>query len=347
MKRIFAILASYGLQSLAFAQELPRATGINEQNALHPAGPQAHTIFQFWNFTVLICTVVFAAVVAALLYALWRAPRSTSATAPDLAPLEVPERGAKLSVVAAIALSIALLLVLIVMSFRTDRALARLPLSDALSIQVTAKQWWWDVRYDDPQASNMFSTANEIHIPVGRPIVIKLQSNDVIHSFWVPNLHGKKDLIPGRPAVIQFRADKAGVYRGQCAEFCGLQHARMAFVVVAEPQEQYEAWVQAQRQTAPEPSNERQAKGRDIFLTRSCAMCHAIQGTQANARFGPDLTHIASRPTLAAGTLPNTREHLSTWISDPQSIKPGSNMPSTALNDDEREALLDYLGSLQ
>jgi cytochrome c oxidase subunit II len=228
----------------------------------------------------------------------------------------------------------------------TDRALAQLPLKDGLSIEVTAQQWWWKVRYQANEPALEFETANELHVPVGRPVVIKLESKDVIHSFWAPNLHGKKDLIPGRITTIRFRADKPGVYRGQCAEFCGYQHAKMAFVVVAEERDAYERWVAEQRRTAREPSDALLKRGQQVFLTSACVMCHAIKGTIADGRTGPDLTHLASRRTLAAGTLPNTRGNLAGWILDPQGIKPGANMPPTAIAPDDLQALLHYLESL-
>jgi cytochrome c oxidase subunit 2 len=178
-------------------------------------------------------------------------------------------------------------------------------------------------------------------------VVVSLTSNDVIHSFWVPNLHGKRDLIPGHVLTTSFRADEPGTYRGQCAEFCGLQHAFMAFTVVAEPPQAYEAWADAQRKPAPEPTDEQAKRGKSLFLSGPCMMCHNISGTPATARRAPDLTHLASRPTLAAGTLPNNPANLAAWIKDPQSIKPGVNMPANALVPEDRDALLAYLGTLK
>jgi cytochrome c oxidase subunit 2 len=214
-------------------------------------------------------------------------------------------------------------------------------------INVTAYQWWWQATYEDHEPARIFHTANELHVPVGRPVLVRLRSNDVIHSFWVPNLHGKRDLIPGRELFITFRADKPGVYRGQCAEFCGHQHARMAFLVVAEEPESYERWAEAQRQSAREPRSETEKRGQEVFMSSPCMMCHTIQGTPAQGRVAPDLTHIASRRTLAAGTLPNTRGNLASWIVDPHASKPGVNMPAIALRPDDLHALLAYLGSLE
>jgi len=327
------IAAAFGLQA-------------QPQDVLAPAGPQAAHIQSLWNLTVVVCSIVFAAVLGALVYVLWRRPRADISALPDLSVHMKPESAAMRSVGGAVVASVLLLLLLIVASVLTDRALAHLSLRDALHVQITANQWWWEARYDDEQASNVFTTANELHIPAGRPVIFSLRSNDVIHSFWVPNLHGKKDLIPGRTATLQLQADRPGVYRGQCAEFCGLQHSFMALRVVVESQAQYEPWAQGQRQPAPEPNDESKQRGRDLFLGTSCAMCHAIQGTDASARRGPDLTHLASRQTIAAGTLHNTPDNLARWIRNPQQFKPGANMPATNLSDDELKALVAYLVSL-
>ena len=317
------------------------------QSALQPAGIQASHILDLWHLTVAICTLVFVAVLAVLGYVLWRAPRANAAAAADIAALSRPEANLRRWVLLAAAVSVILLFVLLVADVHTDRTLARLPLSGALHIRLTGHQWWWEARYDDAQASRMFTTANELHIPVGTPVILTLQSADVIHSFWVPNLHGKKDLIPGRTATIKLRADRPGVYRGQCAEFCGYQHAKMALLVVAEPPAQYQAWAERQRQPAPEPVDIQQRRGRDFFLSSTCAMCHSVQGTMAQAVLGPDLTHFASRKYLAAGTLPNNRGNMTAWILDPHRFKAGVNMPPHALKPDEIQALMSYLETLQ
>ena len=317
------------------------------QSVLQPAGIQASHILDLWHLTVAICMLVFVAVLAVLGYALWRAPRADAAAAANIAALSRPEAGLRRWVLLAVAVSVILLFVLLVADIYTDRTLARLPLSGALHIRLTGHQWWWEARYDDAQASRMFTTANELHIPVGTPVILTLQSADVIHSFWVPNLHGKKDLIPGRTATIKLRADRPGVYRGQCAEFCGYQHAKMALLVVAEPPAQYQAWAERQRQPAPEPVDIQQRRGRDFFLSSTCAMCHSVQGTMAQAVLGPDLTHFASRKYLAAGTLPNNRGTMTAWILDPHRFKAGVNMPPHALKPDEIQALMSYLETLQ
>lgn len=317
------------------------------QDALHAYGIQAWHIGRLWNFTLGLCVLVFSAVVAAFLFALWRAPRSDVHTPPDLSSLERPERRIHRTVAWAAGLATLGLLALLAADVFTSRALGRLPLQGAVNIELIGHQWWWEARYLDPDARRQFTTANELHIPVGRPVIVTLRSDDVIHTLWVPNLHGKRDMIPGRTATMQFRADQPGTYRGQCAEFCGLEHAMMALLVEAEPNAQYEAWAERQRQPAPLPSNDAARRGRDLFLAHSCARCHTINGTGASAAMGPDLTHLAGRKTIAAGMLPNDAGHLASWIRDPQTLKPGVYMPVNRMRPDELQDLLAYLETLQ
>jgi cytochrome c oxidase subunit 2 len=317
------------------------------QHALAPAGPQAAHIADLWWITVAICGIVFVAVLVAVAWALVRAPRVTSAAPPDVEALHRDDRGMRHVVAAAVGVSAAGLLFLLGASLFTDRALAQLPLHGALNVEITAHKWWWAVRYDDPDPSRTFHAANEIHVPVGRPVVITLKSDDVIHSFWVPALHGKKDLIPGRTARFEMRADEPGVYRGQCAEFCGLQHAFMAFRVTAVPPDEFERWAERQRKPAPEPSDPTARRGKELFTTGPCMMCHAVQGTTASARKAPDLTHVASRVTLAAGRIANDAQNLEAWIRDPHRFKPGVNMPPHHASDADIGALVAYLGTLR
>jgi cytochrome c oxidase subunit 2 len=276
-----------------------------------------------------------------------RPPRRREPTAPDI--VDGPARARRLTrnVGVATGLSVVGLLGLVAASVATDRALAGLPHEDALHIEITGHQWWWEVRYDDADPSKVFDTANEIHIPVGRPVILTLRADDVIHSFWVPNLHGKKDLIPGRVATTTLRADRPGLYRGQCAEFCGYQHAWMGMLVVAESPADYARWEGAQRAPAAEPADALAAEGRRVFESGTCAMCHAVQGTLANAHRAPDLTHVASRSTLAAVALDNTPANRAAWIQDPQRFKPGSNMPPVTLPPEQMGALLAWLGTLE
>jgi cytochrome c oxidase subunit 2 len=316
-------------------------------DALHAVGPHAGHIVDLWRIFLFICGGVFALVMAFLLVALWRAPRLRTQEPPDLRHVNQPEPGPRRSVVTAVTASVLLLLVLLVASVFTDRAIARLPLKDAVNIEVVAHQWWWTVRYVDGPVSETFETANELHIPVGRPVVVKLNADDVIHSFWVPSLAGKRDLIPGRTATVAFQADKPGLYRGQCAEFCGFQHAFMAFDVHAHEPAAYEAWRRQQLALPPPPATPQTVRGKQLMETLTCAMCHTVQGTQAQGKRAPDLTHLASRRTLAAGTLPNTPENLASWIQDPHKHKPGVNMPAHQLSGEDLAALVAYLGTLK
>jgi cytochrome c oxidase subunit 2 len=238
--------------------------------------------------------------------------------------------------------------VFLFVSVSTGSAIARVGGLRPLRIDVTGHQWWWEVEYpDNADPQNIVTTANEIHVPVGRPVLIKMSSDDVIHSFWAPNLDGKKDLIPGHETRTWFRADTAGVYRGQCAEFCGHQHAKMAFFIVAEPKLEFEHWLEGQKGQASKPTDTLAQAGERVFLSGTCAMCHAIAGTGAGSKVGPDLTHLASRRTIAAGTLPNNTGNLAGWILDPQSIKPGAKMPPNQLDPQSLQALLAYLGTLK
>jgi cytochrome c oxidase subunit 2 len=316
-------------------------------NVLDAAGPQAAHIADLWWLTFWVCASVFVVVMAVLGWALLRAPRSDVATQPDVAPATGRERNLRRTVAVGIAVASILLVCLLVASILTDRALAGMPIDDALHVNVSAHQYWWEIVYDDPRPDRIFTTANELYIPVGRPVIVTLQADDVIHSFWVPNLHGKKDLIPGRVATIRLRADRPGEYQGRCAEYCGLEHAFMAFDVVAVPAERFAAWTDAQRRPASDPRDPVAQRGRDLFLSGSCMLCHAIQGTTANARKAPDLTHVASRPHLAAGRIDNSPQMLAAWIADPQRIKPGVNMPSHLLPGDDLAALVAYLGTLK
>ena len=212
-----------------------------------------------------------------------------------------------------------------------------------LAIDVIGHQWWWEVRYPDEQVV----TANEIHVPTGRTIALKLTSDDVIHSFWAPQLMGKADLIPGTTTSLQFQVDQAGEYRGQCAEFCGIQHAHMAFYVIAEAPATFDSWLSTQRQPSPQPTDSLVLQGQQVFLGASCVYCHTVQGTNASGTLGPDLTHLASRKTIGAGMLPNTPGALGGWIENPQAIKPGNKMPPMQLDGPDLQALLAYLGSLK
>lgn len=318
------------------------------QNALAPAGVQAAHIVRLWNLTLAVTGAVFAVVLAAVLVALMRrGRRADESTPPDLAGNTHPERAARRVVVAASAASVLLLAGITVADALTDRALSRLPVADALHIELVGWQWWWQANYARDGDAAGFTVANELHVPVGRPIVISLAAGDVIHSFWVPNLHGKKDLLPGIATTIELRADAAGVYRGQCAEFCGAEHALMAMTIVAEPPERYAAWAARQREPAGAPASALAVRGRQIFEQSPCAGCHTVRGTRAAGSLGPDLTHLMSRQTLAAGSIPNDAAHLAAWIRDPNAAKPGATMPASSLPAADLQALVAWLTTLR
>jgi cytochrome c oxidase subunit II len=286
--------------------------------------------------------VIFALVAVALL---WAAFRRRSGAPPVADPRSERRMGAV--VLGATGITTAILFAFLIFDVSVGRTITTNPGNDALQIRVTGHQWWWEVQYRDSLPQNWVTTANEIHIPVGRPVTFELRSTDVIHSFWPPNLSPKRDQIPGDENSLWFQADSAGVFRGQCAEFCGHQHAKMAFLVVAEPPAEFATWLARQRDTALTPTDSLARRGKEVFMASPCVMCHAISGTPAGSRIGPDLTHLASRRTLAAGTLTNTRENLISWIVDPQAIKPGVRMPPNQLSGPDLLALVAYLETLK
>jgi cytochrome c oxidase subunit 2 len=329
-----------------------RANAGGLQSVTDPAGPQSAHINSLWWFMLVVSTVVFILVIAFLFLSISRKHSETAAmdwtTQPQTDAVIYSEPGKRTAVLIATTITIIILFAFLVDSFLVGRGMtAELERKQGVSIEVTGHQWWWEVRYMNVDASSIFTTANEIHIPVGVPVTFTLKATDVIHSFWVPNLSGKKDLIPGKVATIWFQADKPGVYRGQCAEYCGYQHAHMALWVIAEPREQFKAWQLSQIQSAPAPTTTSQQRGQQVFLSSTCVMCHAINGTPAGSNIGPNLTHLASRNTIAAATLQNDRDHLALWVSDSQKIKPGNRMPPNNLAPDDLQSLLDYLQSLK
>lgn len=210
-----------------------------------------------------------------------------------------------------------------------------------MTIDVTAKQWFWVARYPSSGAV----TANEIHIPVRVPVKVVVSSPDVIHSFWVPELNKKVDAIPGHPNSVELYADKPGIYRGQCAEFCGLQHAKMAMAIYADPPQRFNAWLQ--NMAKPLPASAQQSPGFQAFTRNQCASCHTLRGTSAKGAIGPDLTHVMTRKTLAALTIPNTRSYLGAWILNPQQFKPGNRMPGLAISGPDYTKLVNFLESLK
>jgi len=312
---------------------------------LNPVGPGAsHIELQFslifWITTAVYCVVLLLVVVAVA--------RNRLDVIPEPIPTDEKSESRGMRVVgSAVVLTVLLLFVMLIGSFETSRALGSMNLEAALPIEVYGHQWWWEVRYPNSESYKIVETANEIHVPVGVPIRFRGTSSDVIHSFWAPNVNGKRDLLPGYIAEFVWQVDKPGHWRGQCAEFCGEQHAHMSFEIVAEPKDVFERWLADQSKSAPPPETPETLRGQQVFMTHACVMCHTIRGTSAGSRVGPDLTHIASRAMIAAGTLPNTNGNLAGWILNPQSIKPGCRMPPNQLSGTELRDLLAYLDTLQ
>ena len=308
------------------------------QSILHSAGDQAAAIGNVWNLMLAICGTMYVLVLAWLGHALATRMRATSTG-------QAHDRTLTIALVAFVVLVVGLLTWLVAASYLTDRRLHAG--TSALSVRITAKQWWWQVEYLDQVPSKRFTTANELHLPRDRTVRVELRSADVIHSFWVPALAGKEDLIPGQANALLLTPRVAGRFRGQCAEFCGLQHAHMALDVQVESEAAFSAWVQRQRAPAHAPATPTAQRGAQVFLGTACATCHAITGTPANSRVGPDLTHFASRRTIGAGTLPMQRGALLAWIADPHRHKPGTLMPAVALSPQDLASVSDYLMELR
>lgn len=316
--------------------------------------PMAYTVgFGTRNYPVvtllwalLIVSLAVIAIVAALLIAgLVRSNGVPHSNDPRQVPIERPQGGLGWIYVGT-AISAVVLIAAAIWTFSTLAAVSGPPANASLTIHVIGHQWWWEVRYDSSDASRVFTTANEIHIPTGRPVRFELSSVDVIHSFWVPELTGKTDLIPGQQNESWLEADRPGTYRGQCSEYCGLQHAHMALSVIAQQPERFRDWWAQQLQSAPAPKSKTATEGQVDFLVH-CGICHAVRGTAAGGRLGPDLSHLMSRQTIAAGTLPNTPGYLSGWIADPQRVKPGNLMPILDLSGPQLASIRDYLETLK
>jgi cytochrome c oxidase subunit 2 len=320
----------------------PPENWLGTQSAIDSAGTQSASIEALWWYYFYVTLAIYGVVILFILGAmLWRSARNTSET-------KVPsnERWLKFVFANAIVLTAIILVDLLFNDHLAARAMD-LTSPPTVKIRVTAQQWWWSFEYDDTLPSNIFTTANEIHLPVGQVVEFELISTDVIHSFWIPNLSGKQDVVPAMQIHLRLQPTKVGTYWGQCAEFCGLQHAQMRFRVVVESPEDFQRWLSHQRSPGSTPENEAQQRGQQQFLKSTCIMCHAIQGTSAMGSVGPDLTQVGSRPWIAGGSLANNRGNLAAWIADPQQHKPGARMPAHLLGGQELRDVAEYLESLR
>lgn len=311
----------------------------------HAAGVRAQAILPLTWFTLSVSIVVCLIIGAMLWAAVRRGPRNNAGG--DVASVAV-ERGPNGTrwISVGLAVSAVPLAITLIWTMITLAAIAGPPSNPDLVLDITARQWWWEVQYDSPQPSEQFTTANEIHIPVGARVLVRLHASDVIHSFWVPALSGKTDAIPGQTNATWIQAGAAGRYLGQCSEYCGYQHAHMAFEVVAEPQAEFDRWRASQLASAAAPSTDSQSRGQALVEYR-CGLCHRVRGTDAGAVMAPDLTHVMSRRTLAAGTLLNNPGNLAGWIENPQALKPGNQMPNQFLSAKQLSDTLAYLETLK
>jgi cytochrome c oxidase subunit 2 len=302
------------------------------------AGGRETTLGWILLITALVTTVIVTGLVIAAV---------TRGRASSLLPPERGSEGLKWIMIGGLIVPTVVLGAVFILTMMTQAAVAAPVAAAALTVEVIGHRWWWEVRYRGESDSGTVFSANEIHVPVGTPVRIELSTGDVIHSLWVPNLGGKTDLIPGQTNVTWIQADSVGVYRGQCAEYCGTEHTKMAIALVAQSKGEYQQWIEQQRLPATSPTDPDALSGLAVFTTSACAGCHTIRGTKAAGVLGPDLTHLASRFTIAGATLPNSRGNLAGWIANPQAIKPGSLMPVTPLTPAQLLSVVTYLQTLK
>jgi cytochrome c oxidase subunit 2 len=307
------------------------------QSALVTSGPAARELAQLWWVMAIGAVLIFVFVLGCAVYATRVAPHAHR----DFA-------GTWFIFGGGVAFPVVVLSALLAYSFLLGRDLSRPLDPEALRIEVVGKQWWWEVRYLEPGRSEPVVSANELRLPVGQPVELILSATDVIHSFWLPAIAGKRDMIPGRTNHLVLEVEEAGIYRGQCAEYCGGPHALMAFYAIAEPPGNFAAWLEREAGPAAEPEDPFLARGKALFLDSGCGACHTIRGTPADGQLGPDLTHLGNRHSLAAGILPNNVGTIAGWIADAQHIKPANRMPSfNTFTGRELRAIAAYLASLR
>jgi cytochrome c oxidase subunit II len=329
---LLKVWAVASLCSIAWAQAWPYGT----PSALEPKGRNSAFVEGIWWYLFITATLVFVVVMVLMVIGLLR--RGRSATHGEATN---DQRLKPLFIFGSIVTALILILT-VGFTFRAFNVLSSPAGDSRLTFEVIGKQFWWEIRYNGVAIS-----ANELRIPVGETVRLELRSDNVIHSFWVPQLTYKRDTMPGEENTLTIHADEAGVYRGLCAEFCGVQHGKMMFVVVAEETEDFDVWLENARADAVQVSDDAALAGRAVFANVGCAGCHAVRGTEAQGQLGPDLTHIGSRLTLGAAIMPNTRGHLGGWIVNPQAHKPGNYMPAQNLSSTDLQSLLTYLEQLK
>jgi cytochrome c oxidase subunit 2 len=311
---------------------------IRTPSMLEPYGPVAARIAGLSWFMIILGSLIYVGVMLFLLYAIRRPGH------PLEDELARPNQGNGIVLTWGVGFTTLILVVLFGLNLGTMRANSPITASQAdLVIDVIGRQWWWEVQYQEQG----FETANEIHIPVGQPVTLRLVTKDVIHSLWIPELSGKLDLLPNQVNELTLVADRTGEYWAECAEFCGTQHAKMQLMVIVQTEQEFASWLEHQQSVPEPPVDEMAFQGRQIFLGSACVYCHNIDGTNANSDLGPDLTHVASRRTLGAGILENTPGNLAGWIVDAQAIKPGNLMPPMDLSGEELQAVLSYMETLE
>jgi cytochrome c oxidase subunit II len=315
-------------------------SGCGKQSILSDKSPQAHGISVLWWWMLGVAAIVFFGAVALLTIA-WFTRRTPGL--PFLGQRENVSQG--MVVVFGIAIPLAALIALFGVSdvYLVRQTSAPSPRSTAVTVDVIGHQWWWEVRYPGTGAV----TANEIHIPVGTRVNVVATTADVIHSFWVPQLDRKIDMVPGMHNRVLLYSNTTGVFRGQCSQFCGFQHAHMSMYVFVQPRSAFHSWLTHMAAPASRPAGTQASAGQKLFMNAQCASCHQIRGTPAAATVGPDLTHLQTRTSLASVTIPNNRAKLAAWIRDPQAIKPGDRMPDLGLSPGEVHELVAYLESLR
>jgi cytochrome c oxidase subunit 2 len=324
------------------------------QSTFNPHGPAAHKISDLSEFMTLLFLVITLIMGVLIAFAFYRRRGSLQEHEP------IQSGGGQMWIaIGGIAIPLIVLTVLFVLGLGLLRDFpihgmhggashAEMMHSMKPEILIIGHQWWWEIHYLNDDPSQQFTTANEIHLPVGRSVNIEVESHDVMHSFWVPALHGKVDLIPGQANYIRLEATEAGEYSGQCAEFCGAQHAHMRILAIAQEADEYEAWLEGQRKAAAEPTTPEALAGQQVFLSGPCSMCHTVRGTVAGGSVAPDLTHIGSRKMIAANSFQNNDAYLEAWVTHAQSLKPQAQMPNlTQFSGEQLTDLVAYLRQLQ